>query len=147
MSATKNIYVGVSLTQGYNMTWEEGNRPFSRMMTHGWTEDKEQDQLLHSYASRSGNARCNGYGWSTSSELKDFDGRELPETIFVVIYCSGIYYNENRGCHEYGGGHGSWGVKAAFVDRERAEAFVKTKTEKWLWLWVIPTRRFTPTQS
>ena len=138
------IYVGVSLTTAFDVTWEEGSRPHCRMQTHGWTDVEELGDQLLSYASSSGSRRRNGWGWSTSTEVRDGDGRELPETMFVVIYCSGVYYNENRGRTEYGGGHGSWGLEAAFTDREKAEAFVKTKTEKWRWLWVVGTSRFNP---
>ena len=138
------IHVGVSLTTAFDVTWEEGNRPYCRMQTHGWTDAEELSDSLLSHASRSGNRRCNGWGWSTSTEVRDGSGQELPETMFVVIYCSGVYYSENSGRTEYGGGHGSWGVEAAFTDREKAEAFVNTKTEKWRWLWVVGTSRFNP---
>ena len=49
----KNIHVGVSLTTAYNMTWEEGNRPFSRMLTHGFTENSELRSELSSHSNRS----------------------------------------------------------------------------------------------
>nr|MBP9763301.1 hypothetical protein [Candidatus Paceibacterota bacterium] len=139
---SKNIFAGISLTDGNNMTWDEGVRPSSRMMTHGWTDDLEADQPLNSHANRS---RPGGYGWSERTTVRDFEeGQVLPEKLFVIIYSSGEWYSEARGRTVYGGDHGSWGVSAAFVERENAEAFVKTETKKWLWLWVVETSRFSP---
>jgi hypothetical protein len=139
----KNIHVGVSLTTAYNMTWEEGNRPFSRMLTHGFTENSELRSELSSHSNRS-RWGAGGWGWSEETVVQDCkESEDLPKTIFVVIYCSGIYTPPGTLKPDYGGGHGSWGVRTSFVNQEQAETYVKNETKKWSWLWVMPTRHFT----
>jgi len=141
------VHIGISLTDGDNMTWEEGQRPYSRMQTHGWTDSVEEHQALGSHANKS-RWSAGGYGWDAQTSVLDHEEvGDLPETLFVVIYSSGVWYSESQGRTLYGGSHGSWGVQAAFVDREKAETFVKTETKKWLWLWVSEVKRFVPTSA
>lgn len=141
----KNIHVGVSLTQAYDMTWEEGSRPASRMHIHGWTDREDVKDSLNSRAN-SARWSSGGYGWVAQSSVMDADEKQsLPDTLYVVIYCSGVYTPPGTLKPSYGGGHGSWGVSCAFVNREKAQAYIKTETKKWLWLWEFEVNRFKPT--
>lgn len=105
----KNIHVGISLTDGDNLTWEEGKRPGSRMMTHGWTDSDEMEKALGSRANKE-RWGAGGYGWAAQTRVADLEADQpLPETLFVVVYASGAYQKQGTLRWSYGSSHGSWG--------------------------------------
>ena len=145
----KKINVGVNLTTAYDMTWEEGHRPLCRMLCCSWIDsgggEEARDELFRSDLSA---GRPGSWSWVEDACVHDFDeGLDLPDKLYVVVYCSGVYTPEGTLRPQCGGGHGSWGVQCAFLDRDRAMEFVKNETMKWLWLWAIEVDRFVPAKA
>jgi len=63
----------------------------------------------------------------------DLEGMEMPEEIFVLANCSGWWDGQCGGC--------SWGAYTAFIDQEKAQAFIEKNERKYDYFWIVPARR------